>query len=128
MATSTSGLTANMRGDVGRGLLAGLTPLIRLVVLLAIAVALPVVARLALGAQNFATQQAVAVIGFVVILLIAAVVYAVSLVGVFRRMRVWQKSGRATRATAALWALLITTLIVTLPVIIAVLWPQHPAL
>lgn len=123
MAPSTGG----SENTVGRGLLAGLMPLIRLVVLLALAVILPLIARLVLGGQGFATQQEVAVIALVVMLLIAAIVYTISLVGVFRRMREWRESGKWASATAALWALVATALIVVLPVIVAVLWPQHPA-
>ena len=127
MAQSIAGSEPTSRGSVGRGLLAGLTPLIRLVVLLALALALPTVARLALAAQSFATQQAVEVIALAAMLVLAAIVYAVSLVGTFRRMRVWRESGREAQATAALWMLVATVLIVALPVIAAVLWPQHPA-
>ncbi|HEX6800600.1 MAG TPA: hypothetical protein VF116_23005 [Ktedonobacterales bacterium] len=127
MAQSTAGSAPGSRDDVRRGLLAGLTPLIRLVVLFAIALALPTVARLALGAQGFATQQEVEVIALAAMLLVAAIVYAASLVGVFRRMRSWRESGHTTQATAALWTLAATALIVALPVVLAALWPQHPA-
>lgn len=127
MAQSTAGSAPRSRGNVRRGLLAGLTPLIRLVVLFAISLALPTVIRLALSAQGFATQQAVEVIALAAMLLVAAIVYAASLVGVFRRMRAWRESGHATRATSALWMLVVTALIVALPVVLAALWPQHPS-
>lgn len=119
--------TAGSRDDVRRGLLAGLTPLIRLVVLFAVALALPMVIRLALSSQDFATRQEVEVLALAAVLMVAAFVYAASLVGVFRRMRSWRESGHITQASAALWMLAATALIVALPVVFAALWPQHPA-
>ncbi len=119
--------SAGSGGSVGRGVLAGLMPLIRLVILFAITFALPTVARLALSATGFATQNLVEIIATAVLLLVAAVVYAASLVGAFRRMRAWRESGQGAQATAALWTLMTTAVIVALPVIVAVLWPQHPS-
>lgn len=127
MAQPTAASAPSTRGDVRRGLLAGLTPLIRLIVLFAIALALQTIIRFALSSQSFAAQQEVEVIALAAMLLMAAIVYAASLVGVFRRMRAWRESGYAAQATAALWMLVVTALIVTLPVIVAALWPQHPA-
>jgi uncharacterized membrane protein YidH (DUF202 family) len=114
-------------GDLRRGSLAGLIPLLRLIVMLAVAVALPLIARLVTGAQTFATQQSAVVIAFAVGLVLAAVVYTASLVGVFRRLRTWREDGRDVSATAALWMLAVTALIVALPVIVAAVLPQHPA-
>lgn len=119
--------SAGSRGSVGRGVLAGVLPLIRLIVLFVIMLALPTVARLALSSADFGTQQMVVLIATAVLLLVAAVVYAVSLVRTFRRMRVWRESGLGVQATAALWALVATALIVALPLTVAALWPQHPA-
>ncbi len=102
-------------------------PLIRLAILFVIALALPTVARLALGSVDFATLDAVVIIASAVMLLVAAAVYAVSLVGVFRRMRAWRERGQDAQATAAQWTLVATGVVVALPVMVAVLWPQHPA-
>lgn len=118
---------AGSGGSIGGGVLAGLMPLIRLVILFAIALVLPTVARLVLSSADFGTQQAVVLIATAVLLLAAAVLYAVSLVGTFRRMRAWRESGQGTQATAALWTLVVTALVVALPVVVAALWPQHPA-
>lgn len=119
--------SAGSGSSVGRGVLAGLMPLIRLVIVFAIMLALPTVARLALSSAGFATQNEVEIIATAVLLLVAAIVYTASLAGAFRRMRTWRESGRGAQATAALWTLVATALVVALPVIVAVLWPQHPA-
>ena len=127
MPRSTVGSGSDTRDDVGRGVLAGLMPLIRLVVVFALALALPTLARFVLSTKSFATQQAVDVIGVAVMLLVAVIVYGVSLSAALRRTRGWRETGRLAQATAALWTLTATALIAALPVIVAVLWPQHPA-
>ena len=113
--------------DLRRGILAGLMPLARLVVLLGVALALPAVTRLVTSSQAFGVQQTVAVITFVVGLLLAAGVYAISIVGVYRRMQAWREAGRGVPATAALWTLVVTALVVVAPVVVATALPQHPA-
>jgi hypothetical protein len=127
MQPSVSSTAQSAQGNVPRGIVAGLVPLLRLIVALAVALALPLVARLATNTQSFAVQQNAAVIAFAVGLVVAAVVYAVSLVGAFRRLRVWSEAGRGTQATTALWMLALTALIVALPIIVAAVVPQHPA-
>jgi hypothetical protein len=128
MRSSISSTTAqSAQGDVAHGIIGGLMPLLRLIVALAVALALPLVARLATNTQSFAFQQNAAVIAFAVGLVLAAVVYAVSLIGTFRRMGVWSEAERGAQATAALWMLALTALIVALPVIVAAVVPQHPA-
>jgi hypothetical protein len=115
------------RGELGRGILAGFVPLVRLIVMLIVAFALPLVARLVTGSQSFAVQQSAAVIAFAVGLVLAAIVYAVSLVGAFGQLRAWREDGRDISATSALWMLALTALIVALPIIVAAVLPQHPA-
>jgi hypothetical protein len=47
---------------------------------------------------------------------------------VLRRVAAWQGDGTVHQATGALCALGITVLLVLLPLVLAVLLPQHPPL
>lgn len=114
-------------GDLRRGILAGLVPLAGLIVLFAIALALAIATRLVTGSLAFGVRQVATVIALAVGLVLAAVVYAISIVGVYRRMRAWREAGRDVAAAAALWTLAVTALIVLAPVIVAAVLPQHPA-
>jgi hypothetical protein len=102
-------------------------PLARLILIFALALLLTLLARAATASLDFAVQQAAAVITLAAGLAAAAVIYALSLVGVFRRMADWRADGHTAQASAALWALAVTALIVVLPIIVAALVPQHPA-
>jgi hypothetical protein len=44
-----------------------------------------------------------------------------------RHVALWQQEAAELQARATLWALVITALIVMLPVVLAVVVPQHPA-
>lgn len=114
-------------GELGGGILAGFVPLVRLILMLVVALALPLVTRLVTGSQSFAVQQSATVIALAVGLVLAAIVYAVSLVGAFRQLRAWREVGRGVSATASLLALAATVLIVALPIVVAAVLPQHPA-
>ena len=116
-----------VRGGFGRGLLAGLTPLARLLVIAAVAIGLTILSRSFTAGQGFFFEQRVAVIVLAVGLLAAFALYAVSCVGALRQVGAWQRSGETTKAGGALWALGVTALIVILPVVLAAVLPQHPA-
>jgi hypothetical protein len=118
---------APARGGFGSGLLAGLTPLARLVVIAAVAIGLTILSRSFTTGQGFFFEQRVAVIVLAVGLLAAFALYAVSCVGALRQVGAWQRSGEAAKAAGALWALGVTAFVVLLPVILAAVLPQHPA-
>jgi hypothetical protein len=102
-------------------------PLARLILIFALALLLTLLVRAATTSLDFAVQQAAAVITLAAVLAAAAVIYALSLVGVFRRIADWRAHGYTAQASAALWTLAVTALIVVLPIIVAALVPQHPA-
>jgi hypothetical protein len=110
-----------------RGILLGLMPLARLILVVAFAVLLTLLVRAVTTSQDFAVQQAAAVITLAGGLAIAAFIYAISLVGVYRRMAGLRAARLDAQASAALWTLAVTALIVILPVVVAALLPQHPA-
>jgi hypothetical protein len=115
------------QGDVFQGLRAGSAPLVRLIVVVLLAVLATTLARLTTAGLGFDTQQLVDVLILSVGLAVGWALYAISCVRVLRRVGAWQRAGASSRAAAALWALGIGALIVVVPLILAALWPQHPA-
>jgi hypothetical protein len=107
--------------------LIGCIPLGVLVVLVVAAVGLTAVARALTGGQGFATEQLATVLTLVPGLALGFVLYTIALVRVWRRMTAWRLAGAVRRATGALWALVITALLVLLPAVLALVVPQHPA-
>jgi len=120
-------LPSNVGSDALRGALVGLIPLGLLVVLIVIALAVAAFARQLSAAAGFFAQQQAALSVLVAGLALALIVYAVAIVRIMRRVALWQQMGGAVRARAALWALGITALIVILPLLLALVLPQHPA-
>jgi len=112
---------------VWRGLLVGLIPLGLLAAVVGIALLLTALARQMFEGSGFFAQQQAALIVLIVGLLLAIAVFAVAAWRVFRRVAAWQQSGARAQASAALWALSVTALLVVLPVVLALLLPQHPA-
>jgi predicted transporter len=116
-----------LRGDVRRGLLVGLTPLARLVVIAGVALFLTALARALTTSLGFFTQQQVSVLVLGAGLLLAAVMFGAGCVRALRQVGRWQRARGAAPATVALWSLGATALLLLLPVLLAWLLPQHPA-
>lgn len=113
--------------SVWRGVLVGLIPLGLLAGIVAITLLVTALARQLVAGSGFFVQQQTALIALIVGLVLAIVVYAVAIWRVLRRVKIWQRDGTTTQANAALWALTATALIVVLPVLLALILPQHPA-
>lgn len=109
------------------GVLVGLILLGLLAGIVAITLLVTALARQLVAGSGFFMQQQTALIALIVGLVLAIVVYAVASWRVLRRVKIWQRDGTATQANAALWALTATTLIIVLPVLLALILPQHPA-
>lgn len=109
------------------GFLSGLVPVGLPAAIVAGAVALAALARRLLAGQDFSTQQltAVAIIG--VGLVAAVVAYIVACRRALRRVAASRAAGDAARARAALWGIAASGLILLLPVLLALVIPQHPA-
>ena len=110
-----------------RGALVGLVPLGLLALIIVVALALAALARQLTAASGFYTQQQAALIILIAGFILALIVYVVAIVLTMRRIAAWQENGIAVQARAALWSLGITALIVILPLLLAILLPQHPA-
>jgi hypothetical protein len=113
--------------SVGRGVLIGLVPLGLLIVLVTVSVLLTTLARLLFASAGFFVQQQAAVIVLIVGLILTIAVFAVAIWRVLRRVAAWQQEGVIVQANATLWALGVTALVVVVPVLLALLLPQHPA-
>jgi hypothetical protein len=113
-------------GSIAQGVLTGLMPLLSLV-LFGLALLLTAGVRIATAEQGFFAQQRYAVIVLSIGLALSAIAYAVFCRLALRRARGWLTDGSDRTATAAYWALGVSALVVLLPVLLAVLLPQHPA-
>jgi hypothetical protein len=111
---------------VWRGVLTGLPPLGLLIILVSITLLLTVFSRLLLVGSDFFAQQQAAVVVLIAGLILAIAVYAVACWRVLRRVAGWQQEGVKIQSKATLWTLAATALVVLLPLLLAILLPQHP--
>jgi hypothetical protein len=110
-----------------RGVLTGLIPLGLLLLVVAVTVLLTALARQLMASSGFFAQQQASVIVLITGLVVALVVYIIAIVRTMRNITSWQRSGAVGQARAALFALGCTALVVLLPVVLAIVLPQHPA-
>ena len=120
-------LALEPKSSIWRGALVGLIPLGLLTGIVAITLLVTALARQLVAGSGFFVQQQTALITLIVGLVLAIVVYAVAIWRVLRHVKSWQKDGIITQANAALWALTVTALITVMPVVLAIILPQHPA-
>jgi NADH:ubiquinone oxidoreductase subunit 6 (subunit J) len=109
------------------GVLWGLAPLGMLIGAFLLTVAATSAVRALLITQGFALQHAALPLVLGVGLLVATVGAVVGVKQVLTRMRRWDEAGEVERARGSRWALLITALLVALPVFLAFVFPQSPA-
>ena len=114
-------------GDLWRGILAGLVPLLLLVILVALTLAGVALARMLATPLGFLAWQWIVAGVWAGGLLISAVVYCVATVRALRLAAAWQDFGFVRQTAGVYWTLGIAALITLLPFIIAVVLPQHPA-
>jgi uncharacterized membrane protein YidH (DUF202 family) len=110
-----------------RGVLVGLIPLGLLAGIVAITLLVTALVRELVAGSGFYVQQQTALLALIVSLVLAIVVFAVASWRVLRRVKIWQRDGTTRQANSALWALTATALIIVLPVLLALILPQHPA-
>jgi uncharacterized membrane protein YidH (DUF202 family) len=120
-------LAPEPKRSVWRGVFVGLIPLGLLAGMVAITLLVTALARQLAAGSGFFVQQQTALIALIVGLALAIVVFALACWRVMRHVKSWQQDGTTTQANAALWALTATALILVLPVLLALLLPQHPA-
>jgi len=131
MAPMASAPTTTTSAIGGRrftqGLLSGLIPLALLIGSLLITLAATAVARALVAGAGFPTQDLVLPLVFGVGLLATIVVYISVTARAIRRLRQWQVDGDIWRASGGLWALGVTGILIVLPIVLAFVLPQSPA-
>jgi hypothetical protein len=128
-SSGESGDTVNRLARAGRfrSLIFGLEPLFPLLLIVVLTIGLAWLARQITAGAGFYTQQWAA--GVIVVLGIrgGAVALAIFSVRALRQVKTWQEAGMSAQAGAALWGLIVVALVVLLPLLLAILIPQHPA-
>jgi hypothetical protein len=102
-------------------------PLALFAVLAALSVLATTLARALITGEAFLAQQPVLVGTLGIGLLIAFGAWVAGCVWALQRARTWERIGAPRQAAAALWTLGASAIILLLPVLLAVLIPQHPA-
>ncbi|MGZ3609861.1 MAG: hypothetical protein ACXWPS_05550 [Ktedonobacteraceae bacterium] len=115
------------KGSALHGVLIGLIPLGLLAGFVLIAVVATALARELTAGGGFYVQQEAALITLIAGLVLAIVVFAIACWRVLHQVGLWQKAGAAIQATATLWTLGFTALVIISPILMAILLPQHPA-
>ena len=110
-----------------RGVLYGVIPLAVLAVITAMALALAALVRQLIGAPAFLAQQQAVLLILGCGLVLAIVAFTLAVIFTLRRVATWQRDGPVERARAALWTLSVSALVILLPVLLALVLPQHPA-
>ncbi len=110
-----------------RGLLTGLVPLAQLIVGLVLSLTITAAPRFLIASQDFAVQQIVLplVLGLSLLATIAA--YAWGTVRTWQAAKLWRQAGELEQFRGAVWALGMTGILILLPFVLAVVWPQSPA-
>lgn len=124
MSSRSSSLQGN---SLWRGIFVGLIPLGLLVAIIVIALFVSALMRQLFAGTGFFVQQRAELLVVIPGLILALVVYGVAIWLTLRHIASWQQAGAKAQANGALWMLGITALIVMLPVVLAVILPQHPA-
>ena len=116
------------KGSALRGVLVGMIPFVLLLIIVAVTVLLTALVRQLVASSGFFAQQQAALIVVIIGLGVALVSYIIAVVVMLGRVTAWQRGGAVGQARAALLALGFTALVVLLPVVLALVLPQYPAL
>lgn len=73
------------------------------------------------SSASFVVEQQINVIAVIVGLVLVVIVYTIGTIRMFRKIREWERQGKTTLATGALWSLGITALILASPIILVFL-------
>ena len=73
------------------------------------------------SSSGFFVEQQINLISVIVGLVLVAIVYTIGVVSMLRKIREWERQGKTTLATGALWSLGITALIMALPIVLVFL-------
>jgi hypothetical protein len=119
--------SVEVKGSAMHGILIGLIPLGLLAGVVLNTVVATALVRELTADGGFYMQQQAALITLIVGLVLAIAVFAISCWRVLHQVALWQKAGAAMQATATLWTLGFTALVILSPILLALLLPQYPA-
>ena len=120
------GSQQRISAEAMRGALVGLIPLGLLLFVVVVVLLLAALGRQVVSAAGFFVQQQVAVSILIAGFIATIILYALAANRTLRQVALWQRSSLHVRSRFALWALGFTALVVMLPVLLALLLPQHP--
>lgn len=112
--------------EAWRGLLIGLVPLGVLIVTVLVTVLLTALARLLFADAGFFAEQQAAVIVLIAGLILSITGFGLAVWRVLRHVALWQLIEAKARARAVLWTLGASALVIVMPILLALLLPQHP--
>lgn len=118
---------ADRTGTFWRGALVGSTPIALLVVIVSATLLFSAFARMLAVSGGFFAQQRAALMVLVLGSALAALGYIFALIWAWRWLRRRYLAGAIAPTQGALAALALTSLLVLLPLILAVVLPPHPA-
>jgi hypothetical protein len=124
MTTGASGVTAD---NILRGAGVGLAPAAFLYLGGLVVFGVDALMRVTTTGLGFLTQLPILNVASMLCLVALAVGFTLVSVRVFRQARAWREAGETTAATAAIWGLGASALLVLVPVLLGILLPQHPA-
>ena len=122
--TGASGATAD---NILRGVGVGLAPAAFFYAGILVGFGVVSLLRVATPGLGFLTQLPILNVVSALCLVALAVGFTLVSVRVFRQARRWREDGETTAANAVLWGLAVSALLVLVPVLVAILLPQHPA-
>jgi hypothetical protein len=123
----TTGAAGGAADNILRGAGVGLAPAAFLYLGALIVFGFTMLMRVATNGLGFLTQLPVLNVTSALCLVALAVGFTLVSVRVFRQARRWREAGETTAANAVLWGLAASALLVLVPVLLAILLPQHPA-
>src|SRR5438034_1774316 len=126
-STDPMGSQQHASAEALHGALVGLIPLGLLLVVVVVVLLLAALGRQVVSAAGFFVQQQVAVSILIAGFITTIILYTLAANRTFRQIATWQRSNLKVRSRFALWALGFTALVVMLPVLLALLLPQHLA-
>ena len=109
------------------GFAAGLAPLLTLSIVVTLTLAVTFALSELSARQSFALQQTATALTLGIGLAVSLIAFVVACALALRRVGIWRRVGADASAHGALWALTVTALLVALPVVVAIVAPQHPA-
>lgn len=123
----TGGPGASSQDTILQGVGIGLAPAAFFYAGILVAFVVVSLLRVATPGLGFLTQLPVLNVASALCLVALAVGFTLVSVRVFRQGRRWREDGETTAANAVLWGLGASALLVLVPVLVAILLPQHPA-